>query len=120
VVTAITAGASYLIADYFFKTRAAELALKGQEIADTVEYFVDNDPSRRTLMRYLIAVDRLVGARVWLFDANFNLIAASNVDSDLDILRDNTGRHPLSLTLSRFLLPISRCVRRRPIFWTRN
>ena len=36
VVTAITAGASYLIADYFFKTRAAELAYKGQEIADTV------------------------------------------------------------------------------------
>lgn len=93
VVTAITAGASYLIADYFFKTRAAELAYKGQEIADTVEYFVDNDPSRRTLIRYLIAVDRLVGARVWLFDADYNLIAASNVDSDLDILRDNTGNH---------------------------
>ena len=91
VVTAITAGASYLIADYFFKTRAAELAYKGQEMADTVEYFVDNDPSRRTLIRYLIAVDRLVGARVWLFDADYNLIAASNVDSDLDILKGNGG-----------------------------
>lgn len=87
VVTAITAGASYLIADFFFKTRANELALKGQEMADTVEYFVDNDPNRRTLMRYLIAVDRLVGARVWLFDADYNLIAASNVDSDLDVIQ---------------------------------
>ncbi len=93
VVTAITAGASYLIADYFFKTRAAELANKGQEMADTIEYFVDNDPNRQTLMRYLIAVDRLVGARVWLFDADYNLIAASNVDSDLDIGRYGSSKN---------------------------
>lgn len=36
------------------------------------------------LMRYLIAVDRLVGARIWLFDNDYNLLAASNIAADVD------------------------------------
>lgn len=36
------------------------------------------------LMRYLIAVDRLVGARIWLFDDDYNLLAASNIAADVD------------------------------------
>jgi signal transduction histidine kinase len=91
VIIGITAGTSYLIADYFFKTKEQELADKGREMADTIEYFVVNDRTRSTLMRYLIAVDRLVGARIWLFDANYNLIAASNIDSDLDV-EEATGK----------------------------
>jgi signal transduction histidine kinase len=35
-------------------------------------------------MRYLIAVDRLVGARIWLFDDDYNLLAASNIAADVD------------------------------------
>ena len=85
VVVGITAGTSYLIADYFFKIKEEELSQKGFEMAETIEYFVSNDGSRSTLMRYLVAVDRLVGARIWLFDANYNLIAASNIDSDLEL-----------------------------------
>ena len=84
VVVGITAGTSYLIADYFFKIKEEELAQKGNEMADTVEYFVTKDNNRYTLMRYLIAVDRLVGARIWLFDNDYNLLAASNIAADVD------------------------------------
>ncbi|MBO5590645.1 MAG: HAMP domain-containing protein [Acidaminococcaceae bacterium] len=84
VVVGITAGTSYLIADYFFKIKEEELAQKGHEMADTVEYFVTKDNNRYTLMRYLIAVDRLVGARIWLFDNDYNLLAASNIAADVD------------------------------------
>ena len=84
VVVGITAGTSYLIADYFFKIKEEELAQKGREMADTVEYFVSKDNNRYMLMRYLIAVDRLVGARIWLFDNDYNLLAASNIAADVD------------------------------------
>jgi signal transduction histidine kinase len=84
VVVGITAGTSYLIADYFFKIKEDELAQKGHEMADTVEYFVTKDNNRYMLMRYLIAVDRLVGARIWLFDNDYNLLAASNIAADVD------------------------------------
>lgn len=84
VVVGITAGTSYLIADYFFKIKEEELAQKGHEMADTVEYFVTKDNNRYMLMRYLIAVDRLVGARIWLFDDDYNLLAASNIAADVD------------------------------------
>ena len=84
VVVGITAGTSYLIADYFFKIKEDELAQKGHEMADTVEYFVTKDNNRYMLMRYLIAVDRLVGARIWLFDNEYNLLAASNIAADVD------------------------------------
>ena len=84
VVVGITAGTSYLIADYFFKIKEDELAQKGHEMAATVEYFVTKDNNRYMLMRYLIAVDRLVGARIWLFDDDYNLLAASNIAADVD------------------------------------
>ena len=84
VVVGITAGTSYLIADYFFKIKEEELTQKGHEMADTVEYFVTKDNNRYTLMRYLIAVDRLMGARIWLFDNDYNLLAASNIAADVD------------------------------------
>lgn len=84
VVVGITAGTSYLIADYFFKIKEDELAQKGHEMADTVEYFVTKDNNRYMLMRYIIAVDRLVGARIWLFDNDYNLLAASNIAADVD------------------------------------
>ena len=34
------------------------------------------------LNRYVFAVDRLVGARIWLFDDKFELLAASNINTD--------------------------------------
>ena len=46
IVVGVTAGISYLIADYFFKTNEQELAEKGNEMAATVEYFMEFDNSR--------------------------------------------------------------------------
>ena len=66
IVVGVTAGISYLIADYFFKTNEQELAEKGNEMAATVEYFMGFSNSMEMLNRYVFAVDRLVGARICL------------------------------------------------------
>lgn len=79
IVVGVTAGISYLIADYFFKIKEHELSQKGHEMAETIEYFIRMDDTD-TLNRYIIAVDRLVGARIWLFNDKYELLAASYVD----------------------------------------
>ena len=84
IVVGVTAGISYLIADYFFKIKEQELAQKGNEMAETIEYFMLRDTDRTTLHRYIVAVDRLVGARIWLFDNKYDLLAASLVNTDED------------------------------------
>lgn len=57
VVVGVSAGTSYLIADYFVKLREEQLSERGREMANTVEYFFQNDTNHYMLMRYLIAVD---------------------------------------------------------------
>lgn len=79
VVVGITAGISYLIADYFFEIKEQELTDKGREMGETIEAFIRMD-DKLMLYRYIIAVDRLVGARIWLFDDNYELLAASYYD----------------------------------------
>ena len=83
IVVGITAGISYLIADYFFKIKEQELAEKGNEMGETIEAFIRLD-DRDMLYRYILAVDRLVGARIWLFDDNYELLAASYYDAETD------------------------------------
>lgn len=80
IVVGVTAGISYLISDYFFKLKEQELAEKGAEMAETIEYFVRRD-DHDMLFRYIIAVDKLVGARIWLFNNKYELIAASSIVS---------------------------------------
>lgn len=80
VVVGITAGISYLIADYFFQIKEQELAEKGNEMGETVEAFIRLQ-DRDMLYRYILAVDKLVGARIWLFDDNYELLAASNYEN---------------------------------------
>ncbi len=83
IVVGITAGISYLIADYFFKIKEQELAEKGNEMGETIEAFIRLE-DRNMLYRYILAVDRLVGARIWLFDDNYELLAASYYDAEID------------------------------------
>ena len=59
VVVGITAGISYLIADYFFQIKEQELAEKGNEMGETVEAFIRLQ-DRDMLYRYILAVDKLV------------------------------------------------------------
>lgn len=80
VVVGITAGISYLIADYFFQMKEQELAEKGDEMGETIEAFIRLQ-DRDMLYRYILAVDKLVGARIWLFDDNYELLAASNYEN---------------------------------------
>ena len=83
IVVGVTAGISYLVADYFFQMKEQELAEKGHEMGETIEAFIRLD-DRDMLYRYILAVDRLVGARIWLFDDKYELLAASHYDADKD------------------------------------
>ena len=55
IVVGVTAGISYLIADYFFKTNEQGLAEKGNEMAATVEYFMGFSKSMEMVNRYVVA-----------------------------------------------------------------
>lgn len=79
IVVGVTAGISYLVADYFFEIKEQELAEKGHEMGETIEAFIRMD-DKNMLYRYIIAVDRLVGARIWLYNDKYELIAASYYD----------------------------------------
>lgn len=81
VIIGITAGSSYLISDYFFKMKERDLTNKGQEIAETIQMFYIHEDVQH-LYSYIMAVDRLVGARVWLFDDNYKLLVASKSEED--------------------------------------
>ena len=78
IVIGVTIGVSFLITDYFFEEKEKELYLKGREVAIMVDYFMRIEPDNLLLNRYLSSMDRLVGARIWLFDNNYELVAASN------------------------------------------
>lgn len=78
IVIGVTIGMSFLITDYFFEEKEKELYQKGREVAITVDYFMRIESDSRLLNRYLSSMDRLVGARIWLFDNDYELVAASN------------------------------------------
>ena len=59
-----------------------ELNEKGQEVAVIANYFLSVDANRDSVTRYLSSVDQLIGARIWLFDNHFELIAASERQDD--------------------------------------
>lgn len=79
IVIGVTAGISYLVADYFTQMKEQELTEKGHEMAKTIQAFIRMD-DKAMLYRYIIAVDRLVGARIWIFDDSYELLAASFYD----------------------------------------
>ena len=89
IVVGITAGISYLIADYFFEIKEQELAEKGHEMADNIHYFISRD-EKDTVYRYLVAIDNLVGARIWLFDDKYELLAASKFDNPTDVVKNSS------------------------------
>ncbi len=82
IIIGISIGLSYLITDYFFKAKEHELNEKGQEVAVIANYFLSVDANRDSVTRYLSSVDQLIGARIWLFDNHFELIAASERQDD--------------------------------------
>ena len=77
IIVGVATGLSYLITDYFFKEKESELNIKGAEAAIISSYFLTMDTDRSSLSRYLTSVDQLIGARIWLFDDQYRLVAAS-------------------------------------------
>ena len=82
IIIGISIGLSYLITDYFFKEKERELNDKGSEVAIIANYFLSMDANMDSVTRYLSSVDQLIGARIWLFDNHFELIAASQLSDD--------------------------------------
>ncbi len=79
VIVAASVGVSYLVGNYFFSLRERELGLQGDEMAGNISYFI-SIKDKDTLQRYINAVDQLIGARIWLFDDSFHLLAASYIE----------------------------------------
>ncbi|MEG2343467.1 MAG: ATP-binding protein [Acidaminococcaceae bacterium] len=84
IIVGVTIGMSYLITDYFFKEKEKELYLKGSEVAVIADYFIRRDANLITVNRYLASVDRLIGARIWLFDDKYELVAASQAGPETE------------------------------------
>ncbi len=94
IVVGITAGLSFIITDYFYKDKEQELADKGEEITSNVEYLLRTG-DRSNLYRYLLVADRLVGARIWLFNDQYELMAVSHSgrekeEEDAEFIFNNT------------------------------
>ncbi len=77
IVVGVTAGLSFIITDYFYKDKEQELAEKGNKISSNIEYLL-RASDRNDLYRYMLVADRLVGARIWLFNRQYELMAVSH------------------------------------------
>lgn len=84
IIVGISVGLSYLITDYFFRTKETELNQKGGEVPLIVRYFNASGASSAMLSQYLTSVDQLIGARIWVFDSNYRLINASETMRDME------------------------------------
>lgn len=89
IIIGISIGLSYLITDYFFKEKEHELSAKGSEVAIIANYFLSVDLNMDSLTRYLSSVDQLIGARIWIFDNHFNLLAASKIPEEFEKRTDS-------------------------------
>jgi signal transduction histidine kinase len=94
IIVGISIGLSYLITDYFFRTKEAELNQKGSEVALIVRYFNTMNTDTLILRQYLTSVDQLIGARIWVFDANNRLLAASESRGDMEEDLRSAHEHP--------------------------
>lgn len=82
IIVGISIGLSYLITDYFFRAKEAELNDKGSQVAMMVRYFNAMDMDKTNLRQYLTSMDQLIGARIWLFNTQYELIGASESSSE--------------------------------------
>lgn len=89
------------------------MAEKGDEMGETVEAFIRLQ-DRDMLYRYILAVDKLVGARIWLFDDNYELLAASNYENVQETGENASMKDFLSMVLLR-----NRCCRKASENWIR-
>ena len=65
IIVGISVGLSYLITDYFFRTKELELNDKGGQVAMMIRYFDAMNMDKTILREYLTSMDQLVGARIW-------------------------------------------------------
>lgn len=77
IIVGISMGLSYLITDYFFRTKELELNDKGGQVAMMIRYFDAMNMDKTILREYLTSMDQLVGARIWVFNDQFDLVGAS-------------------------------------------
>lgn len=82
IIVGISVGLSYLITDYFFRTKELELNDKGGQVAMMVRYFNAMRMDNALLRQYLTSMDQLIGARIWLFNEKYELVGASETGVD--------------------------------------
>lgn len=82
IIVGISVGLSYLITDYFFRTKELELNDKGGQVAMMVRYFNAMRMDNALLRQYLTSMDQLIGARIWLLNEKYELVGASETGVD--------------------------------------
>ena len=99
IIVGISVGLSYLITDYFFRTKETELNQKGRS-SPHCPLFQRVRASSAMLSQYLTSVDQLIGARIWSFDSNYRLINASETMRDMEkiFVQPTTCRVPAPMT----------------------
>ena len=90
IIVGISVGLSYLITDYFFRTKELELNDKGGQVAMMIRYFDAMHMDKTILREYLTSMDRLVGARIWVFNNQFDLIGASETGTEYEQIHDGS------------------------------
>ena len=88
IIVGISVGLSYLITDYFFRTKELELNDKGGQVAMMIRYFDAMHMDKTILREYLTSMDQLVGARIWVFNNQFDLIGASETGTEYEQIHD--------------------------------
>lgn len=73
-----------MITDYFFRTKELELNDKGGQVAMMIRYFDAMNMDKTILREYLTFMDQLVGARIWVFNDQFDLIGASETGTEYE------------------------------------
>ena len=90
IIVGISVGLSYLITDYFFRTKELELNDKGGQVAMMIRYFDAMHMDKTILREYLTSMDQLVGARIWVFNNQFDLIGASETGTEYEQVHDGS------------------------------
>lgn len=91
VLFCMVIGLSAIIKDHFWGSRKRELIADGKQIVENIK-LMDTKNIRET-NGYLRSVDHFLRARIWLFDANGNLVASSMTPRPIERVERLRGQY---------------------------
>ena len=94
VIVLMLAGLSFLLRNYTVEAKTQEITERGKELAQLSVGVFSGTASREQLAYYFSAADPLVGARIWLLDAERNpLVVSQSPRTPLPVPPPQAGEH---------------------------